>query len=415
VFSSRTPDDLEPNDLARLLESEQAAGRRLIDLTASNPTTAALPGAAAWQERVARALAQGALAPYAPEPRGLPAARAAVAAYYRARGLDIASERIVLTASTSEAYGFLFKLLCDPGDEVLIPAPSYPLFAHLAQLDGARVQSYEDGTVPAISRRTRAVIAVSPGNPTGAMLDAAAVDALDRAAAAAGVAVIGDEVFADYVHDPDAAARYTSVLACRRALAFGLSGLSKAAGLPQLKLGWIAVAGPPALCDQALARLDLIADTYLSVSTPVQAALPALLEIGADIRAAIAARVRANRRVLLDAGLDVVPPPAGWYALVRLAPGPGHDDDPPDPASDAAAPATSEADQDDEYWAAALLAEDHVQVYPGYFFDIPSDQGQFLVVSLLPPPDDFAEGVRRLTARLGASRGASGPRPAAAR
>lgn len=386
MFSSRTPDDLEPNDLARLLEAQQASGRRLIDLTASNPTTAALPRDAAWQERVAQALAQGARAPYAPEPRGLPSARAAVAAYYRARGMDVAVERIVLTASTSEAYGFLFKLLCDPGDEVLIPTPSYPLFAHLARLDAVEVQLYEDGTVPAMGPRTRAVITVSPGNPTGAMLDAAGLAALDHAAAAAGVAVIGDEVFADYIHDADAAARYTSVLASRRALAFGLGGLSKAAGLPQLKLGWIAVAGPPALCEQALARLDLIADTYLSVSTPVQAALPALLDIGAEIRAAIAERVRENRRVLLGSGLDVIPPPAGWYALVRLAPGAGGPDD--------------EDDEDDEYWAAVLLAEDQVQVYPGYFFDIPSDQGQFLVVSLLPPPEDFAEGVRRVEARL---------------
>lgn len=383
MFSSRTPDDLEPNDLARLLEAQQATGRRLIDLTASNPTTAALPGAAAWQERVAQALAQGARAPYAPEPRGLPGARATVAAYYRARGIEVAADRILLTASTSEAYGFLFKLLCDPGDEVLIPAPSYPLFAHLAELDAVSVRSYEDGTVPVMGPRVRAVIAVSPGNPTGAMLDAAGVDALDRAAAAAGVAVIGDEVFADYIHDPGAAAGYASVLACRRALAFGLGGLSKAAGLPQLKLGWIAVAGPPALCEQALARLDLIADTYLSVSTPVQAALPALLDLGAEIRAAIAARVRENRRVLLDSGLDVIPPPAGWYALVRLGRGAG-----------------AGAGEDDESWAAALLAEDHVQVYPGYFFDIPSEHGQFLVVSLLPPPDDFGEGVRRLAARL---------------
>jgi len=197
------------------------------------------------------------------------------------------------------------------------------------------------------------------------------------------VAVIGDEVFADYIHDAEAAGRYTSVIACWRALAFGLGGLSKAAGLPQLKLGWIVVAGPRALCEQALARLDLIADTYLSVSTPVQAALPALLEIGAEIRAAIAARVRENLRVLLGAGLDVIAPPAGWYALLRVAPGQNGEDS-----------------EDDEHWAAALLAEDQVQVYPGYFFDIPPDQGQFLVVSLLPPPEDFAEGVRRLAARL---------------
>lgn len=406
MFSSRTPDDLEPNQLARLLEEQHAAGSELIDLTASNPTTAALPGAAAWQERMAQALAAGARAIYAPDPRGLLGAREAVCRYYRSRGhagapgLEVAldPQHVVLTASTSESYGFLFKLLCDPGDEVLIPAPSYPLFAHLAELDAVRVRSYEDGTVPDIGPRTRAIIIVSPGNPTGAMLDADRLGALAQAAAAAGVALIGDEVFADYIHEPEAAARYASVLAARQALVFGLGGLSKAAGMPHLKLGWIAVSGPAALREQALLRLDLIADTYLSVSTPVQAALPALFDIGAEIRAAIAERVRENRRVLVDvspgsslgssagaglgsslaAGLDVIPPPAGWYALVRLAPG-----------------------HDEEDAAAALLTEDRVQVFPGYFFDIPSGDGQHLVVSLLPPPDVFAEGVRRMRARLG--------------
>ncbi len=304
----------------------------------------------------------------------------------RAWRLSLDPHHIVLTASTSESYGFLFKLLCDPGDEVLIPAPSYPLFAHLAELDAVRVRSYEDGTVPDIGPRTRAIITVSPGNPTGAMLDVNRLGALAQAAAAAGVALIGDEVFADYIHEPEAAARYTSVLAARQALAFGLGGLSKAAGLPHLKLGWIAVSGPVTLREQALARLDLIADTYLSVSTPVQAALPALFDIGAEIRAAIAGRVRENRRVLLDAmveaRLDVIPPPAGWYALVRLAPG-----------------------HDEEDAAAALLTEDRVQVFPGYFFDIPSEHdAQHLVVSLLPPPEVFAEGVRRMQARLARAR-----------
>lgn len=421
MFSSRTPDDLEPNQLARLLEEQHAAGSALIDLTASNPTTAALPGAAAWQERVAQALAQGARAVYAPDPRGLLGAREAVCSYYHTRGqedrghadsrgqedrghadspgpnvglsLRLDPQHVVLTASTSESYGFLFKLLCDPGDEVLIPAPSYPLFAHLAELDAVRVRSYEDGTVPEIRPRTRAIIVVSPANPTGAMLDAERLGALAEAAAAAGVALIGDEVFADYIHDAGAAARYTSVLAARQALVFGLGGLSKAAGMPHLKLGWIAVAGPADLREQALARLDLIADTYLSVSTPVQAALPALMDIGVEIRAAIAERVRENRRVLVDsgcgagvgAGLDVIPPPAGWYALVRLAPG-----------------------HDEEDAAAALLTGDRVQVFPGYFFDIPSDHdAQHLIVSLLPPPEVFAEGVRRMQARLAPARPAS--------
>lgn len=379
MFSSRTPDDLAPNDLAELLASQHHAGHAIIDLTASNPTTAALPGAEAWQARVAGALAEGARAAYEPDPRGLASARAAVRDHHAARGLDLATDDIVLTASTSESYGFLFKLLCDPGDEVLVPAPSYPLFAHLAQLDAVAARAYPAGTVPAFGPRARAVIVVSPNNPTGAVLDRDGLRALEHAAARAGAAIIGDEVFADYVHDPDTAARRASVLAAEGALAFGLGGLSKAAGLPQLKLGWIGVAGPRALRAEALARLELIADTYLSVSTPVQAALPALLDVGAEIRAAILARVAGNRRALSGSALDAAPPPAGWYAVVRLRPG-----------------------QDDEATAAALLAEDRVQVYPGYFFDIPSDErgAESLVLSLLPPPGDFAEGLRRLEARL---------------
>lgn len=379
MFSSRTPGDLAPNELARVLASQVQAGHALIDLTASNPTTAGLPGAEAWQARVAEALSAGAREVYAPDPRGLASARAAVRGYHAARGLDLATDDIVLTASTSESYGFLFKLLCDPGDEVLVPAPSYPLFAHLAELDAVVARAYPAGTVPELGPRTRAVIVVSPNNPTGAVLDRAGLRALEAVAARAGAAIIGDEVFADYIHDAGAAARRASVLAAEDALAFGLGGLSKAAGLPQLKLGWIGVAGPPDLRAQALARLELIADTYLSVSTPVQAALPALLDVGAEIRAAIQARVAGNRRALLGSGLDAAPPAAGWYAVVRLGPG-----------------------QDDEATAAALLAEDRVQVYPGYFFDIPSDErgAEWLVLSLLPSPADFAEGVRRLAARL---------------
>lgn len=403
MFSSRTPADLAPNALAELLAqsspeapnaaadaapdatpaaSPDAAG--FIDLTVSNPTAVALPGLAQVRERVAQALAEGARAPYRPDPRGLLSAREAVCAYLAARGHDIDPGHIVLTASTSESYSYLFKLLCDPGDEVAIPSPSYPLFAHLAELEGVAVRAYPAGGVPAPSARTRAIITVSPNNPTGGFLERPQRDALeDLAAGPRPLAIIGDEVFADYIHDPADAARYASVLGCERALSFGLGGLSKAAGLPQLKLGWIALRGPDALRDEALTRLEHIADTYLSVATPVQAALPALLRLGAEIRAAIAARVRENLAHLHASRvrarrLRVLPSPAGWYALLRLPLG-----------------------RDDEATATELMRAARVHVYPGYYFDLPSDiDDAYLVLSLLPAPALFAAGVERLAAHL---------------
>lgn len=375
MFSSRTPAVLDANALAQLTEERRAAGVALLDLTAANPTTAELPGAAAWRTAIGAALAAGAEQAYEPQPRGLPAARIAIAAELGRRGVRLDADHVVLTASTSEACTFLFKLLCDPGDEVLAPRPSYPLFEHLAALDAVALRGYPEGEVPALGPRSRAIIVVSPGNPTGAVLDAAGLAALDAACADAGCALIGDEVFADHVHDPDTAARMVSVAAAERALSFALGGLSKTAGMPHLKLGWIAVAGPAPLRDEALARLDLIADTYLSVATPVQAALPRLLAIGAEVRAAIRARVGENRAALTASGLAATPVQAGWSALLALPRG-----------------------LDGENAAATLLAEDGVQVYPGYFFDIERDD--CIVVSLLPPPQRFAEALARIAARL---------------
>jgi len=365
-FSSRTPADLEPNDLSAAADERRAAGG-LIDLTSANPTTAELPGAAGWRDRIGAALADGARAAYEPDPRGLPVARDAVAAYHAARGLAVDPADVFITCSTSEAYGWLFKLLCDPGDEVLIPTPSYPLFEHLAALDGVQARTYEAPDRLGPRPRTRAVIAVSPNNPTGAVLDRETVAALDRGCAGAGLALIGDEVFADYVA-PAARARAASVLGAERALTFSLGGLSKSCGMPHLKLGWIVLAGPAALRRAAAARLEVIADAYLSVATPVQVALPELLAIGAEVRAAIAARVDANRAALAAAGVAALPADGGWTAIVPVA-----------------------AEDD----AAAALLEAGFLAHPGWFFDLPGDH---LVLSLLVPPAQLAAALPHLAA-----------------
>jgi aspartate/methionine/tyrosine aminotransferase len=359
-FSSRTPADLDPNDVSAAVDAARAGGAALVDLTVTNPTLVGLAGEDDARARVAEALAAGARAPYEPDPRGLRVAREAIAA--RHGGLD--PDDVIVTCSSSESYGFLFKLLCDPGDEVMIPSPSYPLFEHLAALDAVTVAPYGDPRRVRTGDRTRAVIAVSPNNPTGGVLDAGAVAALDATCAAAGCALVGDEVFADYVA-PHAQPRAASVLGATRALAFALGGLSKSCGMPQLKLGWIALAGPAALRTEARARLEVIADTYLSVATPVQRALPELLAIGADVRAAITARLDEDRAALAAAHVPLLASDGGWTAIVPLAD--GREDD-----------------------AVAALLADGVLVHPGWFFDLAGDH---LVLSLLTPPADLARAL----------------------
>jgi aspartate/methionine/tyrosine aminotransferase len=382
-FSTRTPGDLSPNPLAARIEARRGAGLPLCDLTVSNPTAVGLDYP--WPA-IDRALAEAGAGVYQPDPRGRPDARRAIADGYAARGDRVDPDQIVLCASTSEAYAFLFKLLCDPGDEVLFPAPSYPLFEHLAAVEGVVARSYRldpaagwrvdaASVAAAVSPRTRALVVVSPNNPTGSLVDAAALAALAALAARHGLALVGDEVFADYRRDP--AARYASVLA-NDALSFALGGLSKSAGLPQLKLSWIAVGGPPAARAEALARLELIADTFLSVGAPVQRALPALLGLGGQIRRSIQARTRDSRaalvRGLAGGAARLLPADGGWYALIGL----------PD-------------DVDEERLCLDLVAEDGVLCHPGYFFDL---DGAHLVVCTLCPPDEIARGAAALRARL---------------
>jgi aspartate/methionine/tyrosine aminotransferase len=311
-----------------------------------------------------------------------------VAADYARRGVQVPAERVMLTASTSEAYALLFKLLCDPGDRVLVPRPSYPLFEHLTALECVEAVPYDldahDGwrlDAGAIRRqidgRTKAVLVVSPNNPTGSMLDRPDLEALADIAASHRLAIIGDEVFADYGFG--AGAPPVSVLQQDRALAFGLGGLSKSAGLPQLKAAWVGASGPAALLDDALAGLEIVADTYLSVSTPVQAALPWLLERGAAIRDAIRARTARNLAALAasvstTASVTLHAPAGGWSAVLQV-------------------PATRSEDA----LVLALMEQDGILVHPGYFYDFPREA--FLVTSLLVEPPAFDTAVAALLAR----------------
>jgi aspartate/methionine/tyrosine aminotransferase len=367
VFSSRLDWNFQTNRLSALRKTKS----RVLDLTESNPTRAGLkyPG-----EEILDALADARGLGYDPEPRGLLSAREAVAQYYG----DVPVSRILLTASTSEAYAYLFKLLCDPGDEILSPRPSYPLFEFLAGLESVRVVQYPlrydgawhidfDALERAITPRTRAIVVVNPNNPTGSFLKKAEWARLQQL----GLPILSDEVFSDYAFAPDES-RVPSLTGAEGVLTFSMSGLSKIAALPQMKLGWIVASGPGH--EAALDRLELIADTYLSVATPVQMALPRLLDAGAVVRAQIVERTRANLALLKPAKPLHVE--GGWYAILQV-------------------PRT----RSEEEWAIALLERHDVLVQPGFYFDFESEA--FLVISLLTPPEVFAEGVRRIMEEVG--------------
>jgi alanine-synthesizing transaminase len=386
MFSSRIPRDLALNRLASSISAHRASGRPLIDLTVTNPTAVGIH----YDADLLASLSSAAALTYSPEPFGIRAARHAVVDDYAARGISVAEDRIVLTASTSEAYSVLFKLLCAPeGDDVLIPQPSYPLFDHLTRLDGVSCHPYfleyhgrwvvdERSVENAWTARTRAILAVTPNNPTGSSLSVAELSELSRRCADRHAALILDEVFADYLFDDasDAGRGFPKGDQTSGALTFRLGGLSKSAGLPQVKLGWIAIDGPGELTSEALARLELICDTYLSVSTPVQVAAPALIQRGASIRRQIRERVRANFAFLrhltaAEPSVELLNADGGWSAVLRV----------PTRCSE-------------EELVIALLDGRDTLVHPGFFFDFPYES--FLVFSLLPSPESFAEGAQRV-------------------
>jgi aspartate/methionine/tyrosine aminotransferase len=387
MFSSRLPSALEPNALSLEIARLRASGAPLIDLTETNPTRVGLP----YPPSILGNLADPRGLVYEPSPFGLRDAREAVAREFARQGRPIAADRIVLTASTSDAYTLLFKLLCNADDEVLVPRPSYPLFDLLTRLDNVTAVPYllEYHGVWSIDRasfdhaltpRTRAVLVVSPNNPTGSMLRKGDLEWLSARCVDHALALIGDEVFADYpLARRDDACVVTDQA---RALTFSLGGLSKSAGLPQLKLGWIAVTGPDPLAADALARLEVIADTYLSVGTPVQVAAARLIEAGATVRAALSDRLQRNLRALrsaLDTAtcVSLLEPEGGWCAVLQVP-----------------------AIHSEDALVLRLATEAHVIVHPGYFFDFSREA--FLVVSLVPEPAVFDEGVARLLALVSA-------------
>jgi len=400
MFSSRIAKNTQTNKLTLALEQKRKSGTRIFDLTESNPTHSDLH----YDEAsISRALSQPGIMHYEPQPQGLLTAREAICAYYDDCGVAADPRSLVLASGTSEAYGYLFKLLADPGSEVLVPVPGYPLLEVLTSLEGMRLVPYRnlydeslgwsvdmERLANTVSNRTRAIVVVSPNNPTGAFLKRSELVGIAELCRRFHLALIIDEVFSDYSCDM-AAGRATGAALQRServpsaagydgALTFVLNGFSKIVGLPQLKLAWIHVSGPAELKRQAVEGLEFIADAYLSVSTPVQLAAGAILKQRKAIQSQILQRLEDNERFLENA-LRTAPRctmlmrEGGWYAIVRL----------PEDASD-------------EEICLHGVEEDGVLVHPGYFYDFPS--GNHLVLSLLTPPAVFREGTAKLAARL---------------
>jgi alanine-synthesizing transaminase len=386
-FAQRTDWRLEQNRLSQALNELRTSGKPFVDLAQSNPTEC---GFAYDLAEIQRAFAHPDLSRYQPDPRGMKGAREAVSAYYEQQEAPVGVDSLVLTSGTSEAYSFVLRLLCNPGDEVLIPSPGYPLFDFLADLCDVKLVRYPllydhgwqidfSALASAASQRTRALIVVHPNNPTGQYVSAAEREQLSDFCAEREIALIADEVFLDFSSViPENEPLQKSFACSPYPLTFTLSGISKICGLPQMKLAWIAVTGPASQKADALARLEIIADAYLSVGTPVQLAAPALLRMRAGFYEQAMARIRANLQELDD---QLSPQSAckrlcfegGWSAVLRVP-----------------------AVQSDEDLAVALLVEKGVHVHPGHFYDFA--QPGHAVVSLIVPEKEFAKGIRRTLA-----------------
>jgi len=383
MFSNRTDWKLTRNRLTEALEEVRSSGVRVLDLTLSNPTRAGLH----YEESsILQSLASPRAMDYDPQPKGLSIARTAVAAYYQtAHGIpDFDAERLILTTSTSEGYSFVFRLLCNPGDELLVPQPSYPLFEFLADLEDVKLVPYPlmydhgwqmdfPSLEQAVTQRTRGVVVVHPNNPTGSYVHADEQESLSTFCREHALAVIADEVFLDYAHEGSS---QRSFVDHQEVLSITLSGLSKISALPQMKVAWIATSGPKAEVAAAQARLEIIADTYLSLNAPLQWATPALLDQRQSIQQQLIDRVLANlaeldRQIAAQKICQRLRVEGGWYAVLRV-------------------PVT----QTDEELAVDLLRRKSVLVHPGHFYDFPSDG--YVVLSLITPEDGFAEGIRRL-------------------
>jgi len=381
MFSDRTNWNLKPNRLSEALAAHRAAGKALLDLTVSNPTEC---GFDYDQQAVLQALANPSSLSYDPSPKGLLAAREAVAKYYLSREIVVPVEDIILTTSTSEAYSFAFRALCDPGDELLIPEPSYPLFSFLADIHDVRLIGYPllydhgwqldfHALRQVITPRTRGIIVVNPNNPTGNFCKAGEIEKLNEICSSRQMALIADEVFLDFHLQAGSPRSFGGNGA---SLTFTMSGLSKISGLPQMKAAWLVTSGPEQLRTQALSRLEVIADTFLSMNAPVQRAIPRFLDLRYGFQKQLMARVRRNLTELdvqlaAQSSCARLEMEGGWYAILRV-------------------PVT----RSDEDLAIDLLANQRIYVHPGHFYDFPTDG--FLIVSLITPADDFDEGIRRV-------------------
>jgi alanine-synthesizing transaminase len=384
MFASRTDWNLKPNRLAEALERHKSSGRRLLDLSASNPTECGFKYDA---PAIMRSLCAPASLQYRPDPKGLKSARHAVSDYYAERGERVTIDDLILTASTSEAYSFVFRLLCNLGDELLIPTPGYPLFDFLADVNDIKLVRYPlfydhgwhidmHALKQAITPRTRGTIVVHPNNPTGHFTKAEEIAKLNQICSAHQMAIIADEVFLDF----SLGSEQKSFVTNTGALTFTMSGISKISGLPQMKFAWLVVSGPEAERREALARLEMIADTYLSLNAPIQLAAPILLRQRVAFQQQLMARVRVNL-AQLDSQLakkqhvSRLAVEGGWYAVLRV-------------------PAT----RSDEDLAIELLEKQEVYLHPGHFYDFPKDG--YLVVSLITATQDFSEGLRRVLSAI---------------
>ena len=379
-FSQRTNWNLASNRLSAALAEHRAAGKPLIDLTVSNPTEC---GFVYDQSAILEALRNPGALKYEPVARGLASARSAVAEYYADHGARVSIDDIFLTTSTSEAYSYVFRLLCNPGDELLIPAPSYPLFDFLADIQDVKLVRYPllydhgwqtdfHALERAITPRTRGLIVVHPNNPTGHFVKRAETEKLNAICSAHHLSIIADEVFLDFSLNAE---RPSTFAGNQEALTFTMSGLSKICGLPQMKAAWLVVSGPQKPKGEALARLEVIADTYLSMNAPVQLAMPAFLASGRSFQSQLFSRIQRNlaeldRQLAAQKVCSRLAVEGGWYAVLRV-------------------PAT----RSDEDLALALLDDKGVYVHPGHFLDFTQDG--YLVVSLISPETDFSQGLAR--------------------
>jgi aspartate/methionine/tyrosine aminotransferase len=389
MFSSRTNWHRQPNRLSQSLDERRRSGKLIFDLTISNPTEA---GIEFPSEEILSAIAQPQSLLYTPDPKGLLSAREAIAEYYFSKRIDVHPSQIVLTASTSEAYSFLFTLLCKAGDDVLIPTPAYPLFEFLSQLNHVHLKPYHlrydgewhidvDSVRRTISSSTKAIVVINPHNPTGMFLKREERRALSEVCQEKNLALIVDEVFVDYGLQIGENI-VGSTAGNSSALTFTLNGISKLCGLPQLKLGWIVVSGSGEEKSEALHRLEIIADTFLSVNTPVQVALPQLLKSGEVVRQRIRERVETNLYFLKNSlsknlPISLLESEGGWYAILKI-------------------PNT----KSEEEWVLQLLDEAGVYVFPGYFFEF--QESGYLILSLLTTRDVFEKGTKFLFSMIAA-------------